>query len=106
MQILVNVPDDYYEILNNIPAEQLQADALVIRFGTPIPKKHGRLIDADAILKFYKGFCNINCDRTKQEREIMCRSCEIDDAIGTIENAPTIIESTEKKGEQLCRQKR
>jgi hypothetical protein len=54
MQIVIDIPeDDYYDILQyvelkaNTEFENLMISA--IKDGTPLPKWHGRLIDADAI---------------------------------------------------------
>jgi hypothetical protein len=47
MQVVIDIPETYYEYC------KAQEDAveiqLAIKKGTPLPKGHGRLIDADAI---------------------------------------------------------
>lgn len=58
MQIVIDVPEDYYKVIKEIPAEQSTADMLIIRNGTPLPKGHGRLIDADELESRMKiGYC-------------------------------------------------
>lgn len=50
MQIVIDIPEDYYKVLKSIPDWQASADTLLIQNGTPLPKGHGRLIDADAFV--------------------------------------------------------
>ena len=45
MQIVIEIPEDYYKAIKEIPVEQSTADMLIIRNGTPLPKGHGDLID-------------------------------------------------------------
>lgn len=48
MQIVIEIPEEYYEkVIKTIPDWQASADTLMIKNGTPLPKGHGRLIDAD-----------------------------------------------------------
>ena len=49
MQIVIDIPKEYYKIITEIPNHQCTADMLIIKNGTPLPKGHGRLIDADVI---------------------------------------------------------
>ena len=76
MQIMIDIPkDDYYDILQyaelkaNTEFENLMIVA--IKNGTPLPKGHGRLIDADAI------------DTSWSDNEV----------IETLQDAPTVIEA-------------
>jgi hypothetical protein len=48
MQIVIDIPEYYYKAIKEIPVEQSTADMMIIRNGTPLPKGHGRLIDAKA----------------------------------------------------------
>ena len=57
-----------------------------IKNGTPLPKGHGRLIDADALVYWE---CNGDCD--------MC--CD-DDKCGMVKEAPTIIEADKAESEE------
>ena len=52
MQIVIEMSDDYYEILK-YEGQQPNAHvfAKLVANGTPLPKGHGRLIDADALKK-------------------------------------------------------
>lgn len=57
MQIVININDSTYEAIKNeyciLPPQKGLLKILwdAIRNGTPLPKGHGRLIDADALLK-------------------------------------------------------
>lgn len=52
---------------------------------------HGRLIDADELVgNISDTYCE-ECPRTKP---IMCRSCEYEDIMDDIENAPVVLERT------------
>ena len=82
MQIVIEIPEDYYNVIKEIPVEQSTADMLIIRFGTPLPKGHGRLIE----------------DTPELERELWTytRYTGIDEspyesAVKVIDEAPTII---------------
>ena len=44
MQLVIDIPEEYYKIIKEIPVRQSTADMLLIRNGTPLPKGHGRLI--------------------------------------------------------------
>lgn len=75
MQIVIDIPENYYKAIKEIPVEQSTADMLIIRNGTPLPKRHGRLIDADAL----------ECDGFNRTSD--------DYAFDCIDDAPTIIEA-------------
>jgi hypothetical protein len=49
MQIVIDIPEETYEYWKNHSHEYVLAEA--IKNGTPLPKGHGRLIDADALEK-------------------------------------------------------
>ena len=56
MQIMIDIPDEKYSVIksdlyNTFPAEMKEWGLEAIRNGVPLPKGHGRLIDADALLK-------------------------------------------------------
>lgn len=54
MRLIIDIPDktyEYYVKLSNKNDEQLSAYERLILNGIPLPKGHGRLIDADALLK-------------------------------------------------------
>ena len=75
MQIVIEIDEDYYEIIKEWfdSGVGLGTGSTAIAKGTPLPKNHGRLIDADAL--------NFNADYN----EPLIHKQDVD-------NAPTIIE--------------
>lgn len=59
MQIVIDIPKEYYNATKAIPNIQCDADMLIIKNGTPLPKGHGRLVDMSEVLiklmQFYDG---------------------------------------------------
>lgn len=52
MKIVIDIPDEKYEVIKSVsyytfPKEMKEWGLEAIRNGTPLPKGHGRLIDAD-----------------------------------------------------------
>lgn len=86
MQIVIDIPEEEYNIIKKYNAPMTWAEHL-IKKGTPLPKGHGRLIDADVLM--YKCFDDYNCDHDHICDRCMFYSitqCEID-------KEPTIIEA-------------
>ncbi len=87
MQIVIDISDEQYEIIkklvknqNSVCPDADSAEKIILK-GTPLPKGHGRLIDADAL----------ECD---------CFNRTSDDyAFDCIDNAPTIIEADKAESE-------
>ena len=51
IELVIKISEDQYEMIQNI-SNFISADAnQLIRDGIPLPKGHGRLVDADAILE-------------------------------------------------------
>lgn len=85
MQIVIKIPEEQYntiksDLYNTFPAEMKKWGLEAIRNGTPLPKGHGRLIDADALWKKW-----------------------VFDAIGKqeIDEAPTIIEAYNGESDEI-----
>ena len=87
MKLIIDIPEDVYTRLfdngiqdNEIATDDICEMARALRLGTPLPKGHGRLIDADKIISdgISKGFC---------------------DWYDEMKYAPTIIEA-DKEGEE------
>ena len=53
IELLIKIPEEYYKSIKEIPVEQSTADMLIIKNGTPLPKGHGRLIDADVLCNYF-----------------------------------------------------
>lgn len=66
--------------------------ANAIQNGTPLPKGHGRLIDADTVINTECGH-SCSCYREQCGFDVSCKEVRI------IENAPTIIEA-DMRGEK------
>lgn len=84
MKIVIDLPVDLYcEIhgFKTIYDERIREIADAICNSTPLPKGHGRLIDADALLKEHKFFDAYPFPST------------------AIDNAPTIIEADKEGGD-------
>lgn len=84
MQIVIDIPKGIYEDMqrraNEIQAEGYTLENAVLN-GVPLPKGHGRLIDADAFIK----------------QESCCGYIEDMDIDYFKQNTPTIIEADERK---------
>lgn len=58
MQIIINIPDEAYELLKNKQVLDNIAECIIAN-GTPLPKGHGDLIDRDvAYEEFDKACCS------------------------------------------------
>lgn len=51
MKVIIDIPEDDYKLACNYPDALIGCYAHYIKAGVPLPKKHGRLIDADALLE-------------------------------------------------------
>lgn len=101
MQIVIDIPKDVYEdILKH--STEIQAEGYIIAgavlHGIPLPKGHGRLIDADylkdvILLHNFHGN-NKNIVPYADRRGYRLRQREVDEAII---NAPTIIEADKEE---------
>ena len=47
IELVIKIPEEYYKAIIEIPVKQSTADMLIIRYGTPLPKGHGDLIDVN-----------------------------------------------------------
>lgn len=57
MQIVIDIPEEEYNIIKKFNAPMTWAEHLIAA-GTPLPKGHGRLIDADELESRMKiGYC-------------------------------------------------
>ena len=86
MQIVIEIPDEEYELVrheNKSFRTELELMNAVAN-GTPLPKHHGRLKDADAFIS------KVKADR---EHSVYLRSWTADDVLDALDNsyAPTIV---------------
>ena len=88
VEVVIKIPEDKYNWIKEYQDVYTGWQNEAIRNGTPLPKGHGRLIDADAITKDFNTFQDsfvINMDG-RGFKGIAC-------------NAPTIIEADKEKQE-------
>lgn len=82
MKLVIDIPKEYYETLKEMSDETLSMDMAIIKYGTPLPEHHGRLIDADDIALIDEQFY-VPSDYYVAE--------------SAINDAPTIIEGSESE---------
>lgn len=51
MQIVIDIPEEYYNAIKALPDRQCVIDTLIIKYGKPLPKGHGRIMDVDKVIK-------------------------------------------------------
>ena len=99
MQIVANIDDNLYTRLfdnGDIDAVDMQKGCAAIRKGTPLPKGHGRLIDADALKKYIDDCdCCVGCEDESYGCADKCKCPDyLDEGMERIiNNQPTIIEA-------------
>lgn len=86
MKYVIETSEEFYEDCKRF-AEYNEADK-VIANGIPLPKGHGRLIDADALKKE-----SVMCPTVGNAETLLLD-------ISDVENAPTIIEADEEGAEE------
>ena len=89
MQIVINIPDEKYERLVYLSDVDLKK---YIKKGTPLPKGHGRLIDADVFKEDNKVFWNCDFIHPMYEETLA----------DLVNSAPTVVEA-DKKRSRRCR---
>ena len=91
MQIVIDIPERTYEQLKFLREQGFDGFETVIdkavANGTPLPKEHGRLIDADALIKQLEAMAN---NRWNIQ---VGASKGLEEAIDIVDDAPTIIEA-------------
>lgn len=90
MQIVIDIPDRIYKIVQNRTLNIMDAEILetAVKNGIPLPKGHGRLIDADEII-------SEATERMKYPSNHEYMEC----VIAHMNLAPTIIEA-EREGKE------
>ena len=90
MKIVIELNELFYDILTRCDESYSDKFHKAIRKGTILPKVHGRLIDADALIEQIKKSICIDCNSIDGVR---CRACQYDDEMSDIDAASTIIEA-------------
>lgn len=91
MQIVIDIDENLYTRLFNIgdeDVEDMHRVCVAIRKGVPLPKEHGRLIDADELKKEYP-------HNTDWDYPVNTNCCVVE----SIDNSPTIIEADKEKND-------
>lgn len=93
MQIVINIPEEAYKLLKNEGVDWLGAEHILnaVANGTPLPKGHGRLIDADKTALLSNLFCYTKYTGIDE--------APYEDATKALEFAPTIIEADKTESE-------
>lgn len=88
MRVVIDIPEEYCNAIKAIPDIQCTADMLIIKNGTPLPKVHGRLIDADALK-----------NKIMYKDDVAYETWDelYDSVLEEIDNAPTIIEGSDSE---------
>lgn len=91
MHVLINIPEEQYEMIQNI-SNFISADAnQLIRDGIPLPKGHGDLVDRDALEKEIVN--GIKAGNYEEGYETFAHINDMDDCIECVKYADTIIEA-------------
>ena len=101
MQIVIDINENEYLGIKNYPDAVTSYPVTLhlyeaVRSGTPLPKGHGILIDADALIN------NLNRDFLTSERELyydVNPANALAEAFNIIEDTPTIIEADKGESE-------
>lgn len=56
IELMIKIDDKVYEHIKSIPLHTMLEEAVIE--GTPLPKGHGRLIDADKLLTEINTYCD------------------------------------------------
>ena len=99
IQVLIYLTESAYKEMCENGIDNVDYDIRrLMRNGTPLPKGHGRLIDADAFIQYECGNCDGFCDNCDCD----CLNCNSEyrcDFIKHIDSANVIIEA-DKEGEE------
>lgn len=91
MKIVIDIPESYLNI-QSISVSHFVINKVwdAVKEGTPLPKGHGRLIDADdAISKICGGSCGCHFEECGYDKPCF--------SVTRIELAPTVIEADKEK---------
>lgn len=89
MQIVIDIPEEKYNYVKKQVAEGIDNPLKVyIANGTPLPKGHGRLIDADAFIAKLE-----DASKKQKYKELL-----IDDILTVDDVFKAVIESLQNKG--------
>ncbi len=113
MKLVIDIPEERYKDMQRIAEVQLERNHFqtaeqIIAYGTPLPKGHGRLIDADAFIARLE-----DASKRQQYKKLLIDDClTVDDVfkaiIESLQNVglangdtPTIIEADKAESEEV-----
>lgn len=101
MHIVIDIDDEDYKRIQDVPDVfncLTSRTYSAIRNGTPLPKGHGRLIDADELEELFGKMCPGDCGACDPKRKTDGRGRWYDTCL-LIDVAPTIIEADKAESE-------
>ena len=90
MKVVIDIPENDYKLACNYPDALISCYAHYIKAGVPLPKKHGRLIDADALINYVEDRYEITWESDCYEGGIKDACSDILEKIDTM---PPVIEA-------------
>jgi hypothetical protein len=108
MKIVIDIPEEVKQTFDNAKTGDLYGNyydynsliGKAIRNGTPLPKEHGRLIDADEFEELFGKMCPGDCGACDPKRKTNGRGRWYD-TCSLIDIAPTIIEADTAESEEV-----
>lgn len=105
MQIVIDIPERIKELCDSrraISLSMIQQVEIAISAGTPLPKGHGRLIDADLIAKQY-GLDDATKygNKNAKQQDFSYSTMMMYEIADMIDDAPTIIEADKGESEEV-----
>lgn len=90
MKFVIEIPADVKAVIDRNGTNEIVAETLwqAVKNGTPLPKGHGRLIDADAFIKTMK-----DASKRQKYKEVL-----IDDCLTVDDVFDAVIESLQNEG--------
>ena len=66
MKIVIDIPEESYKLLKDEGVDWLGAEHILdaVANGTPLPKRHGDLIDREELINKYAGWYNLVTDKS------------------------------------------
>ncbi len=108
---MIDIPDEDYKFIKDLQSliiggrgnyKSIQFRVInAIRHGTPFPKRHGRLIDADEALNAMDTWDKFGFDHTgcfvREPKEDCVTYVHYEDMVKAVRGTPTIIEADKEK---------
>ena len=106
MKVVIDIPEEHYEYIQNLPYYKRNYAQDLILDGTPLPKGHGDLIDRRELLKAIDTWDKFGVDDTNSLFRLDNLSLphyvpyiHYDDMVKSVSGAETIIEAESEEEE-------